>query len=86
MASAFFGMVSGTGPADVATTGVFTIPLMTWAGFTSTFAAAVESSASIGGQLLPPIMGAAAFVMADFLQTPYSQIIRHAVIPAVLFI
>ncbi len=85
LASALFGTVSGTGPANVASTGVFTIPLMKRTGYQPAFAAAVEASASIGGQILPPIMGASAFVMADFLQVSYSTIIRHAIIPALLF-
>jgi TRAP transporter 4TM/12TM fusion protein len=85
LASALFGTVSGTGAANVASTGVFTIPLMKRAGYAPPVAAAIEATASIGGQILPPIMGAAAFVMADFLGVPYGEVVRHAVIPGLLF-
>lgn len=84
-ASAGFATVTGTGPANVATTGVFTIPLMKRAGYSPHFAASVEATASIGGQLLPPVMGAGAFVMAEFLGIPYSQVITHAFVPAILY-
>jgi TRAP transporter 4TM/12TM fusion protein len=84
-ASALFGTVSGTGAANVASTGVFTIPLMKRAGYTPPVSAAIEATASIGGQITPPIMGAAAFVMADFLGVPYGDVVRHAIVPALLF-
>lgn len=85
MASALLGMISGSGVANAATTGVFTIPLMKRVGFSSEFAGAVEALSSTGGQIMPPIMGAAAFIMSDVLGTPYSEIIKAAFIPAVLF-
>jgi TRAP transporter 4TM/12TM fusion protein len=83
--SGLFGMIAGSGAANVASTGVFTIPMMVRQGFSRTWSAAVESAAAIGGQITPPIMGAAAFVMAEFLNVPYSDIVKHAVIPALLF-
>jgi len=85
LASAFFGMISGSGVANAATTGVFTIPLMKRVGFKPYFAGAVEALASTGGQIMPPIMGAAAFIMVDFLGMPYLEIIKAAFIPAMLY-
>jgi TRAP transporter 4TM/12TM fusion protein len=71
--------------ANVVTTGAFTIPLMKRTGYSKTFSGAVEASSSVGGQLLPPVMGAAAFIMAEILSVPYSTIIVHAAIPALLY-
>lgn len=85
LCSAMFGSISGSTAANVATTGVFTIPLMKKNGYSPRFAAATEASASTGGQILPPIMGAAAFVMADVISTSYLNIISAALIPALLF-
>lgn len=84
IASAAFGSVSGSSIANAVTTGTLTIPLMKKAGFKSKIAAAVEVAASTNGQLMPPVMGAAAFIMAEFTDIPYTQIIKHALIPAVL--
>ena len=85
VASGFMGTVSGSAVANVVTTGSFTIPLMKNLGYRPRFAAAVEACASSGGQITPPIMGAAAFVMAEFLEVPYSVIIVAAAIPAFLY-
>lgn len=85
IASGLFGMVSGSAVANVATTGNFTIPMMRRLGYPAPFAAAVEAVASTGGQIAPPIMGAAAFVMAEILGTSYITIMAAAVIPALLF-
>lgn len=85
LCSAMFGSISGSTAANVATTGVFTIPMMKKNGYSPRFAAATEASASTGGQILPPIMGAAAFVMADVISTSYLTIISAALIPALLF-
>jgi len=85
MASALMGTVTGSGAANVATTGVVTIPMMKRAGYRPEFAGAVEAVASTGGQLMPPVMGAAAFVMAAFSGIPYSTIIYYALLPALLF-
>lgn len=83
--SSLFGMVSGAAPANVATTGSVTIPTMKSIGFDKDFAGAVESSASAGGLLMPPIMGAAAFLMVEFTGIPYREIIIAAIVPAVLY-
>lgn len=85
IASGLFGMISGSAVANVATTGNFTIPMMIRLGYPRPFAAAVEAVASTGGQIAPPIMGAAAFVMAEILGVSYVTIIVAAIIPAVLF-
>jgi TRAP transporter 4TM/12TM fusion protein len=85
VASGFMGTVSGSAVANVVTTGSFTIPLMKNLGYRPKFAASVEACASSGGQIMPPIMGAAAFVMAEFLEVPYSSIIVAAAIPAFLY-
>ncbi|MEM7744415.1 MAG: TRAP transporter fused permease subunit [Pseudomonadota bacterium] len=85
VASGFMGTVSGSAVANVVTTGSFTIPLMKRVGYRPKFAAAVEACASSGGQITPPIMGAAAFIMAEFLAVPYTTIIIAAVIPAILY-
>ncbi|TMV08387.1 TRAP transporter fused permease subunit [Arenibacterium halophilum] len=85
IASGLFGMISGSSVANVATTGNFTIPMMIRLGYPRPFAAAVEAVASTGGQIAPPIMGAAAFVMAEIVEVPYSAIIKAALLPAILF-
>lgn len=85
VASGLFGMISGSAAANVATTGAFTIPLMKRLGYKSEFAAAVEASASSGGQIMPPIMGAGAFIMAEMLAVPYSTIMIAAIIPALIY-
>jgi TRAP transporter 4TM/12TM fusion protein len=85
VSSAMFGSISGSPSANVATTGVFTIPLMKEIGYRPAFAGAVEAVASTGGQILPPVMGAIAFVMAEWIQVPYSQIAFAAFVPAVLY-
>ena len=84
-ASALFGSVSGSAVSNVMSTGVMTIPLMKRAGFRKETAGAVEAVASTGGQLMPPIMGAAAFLMAELLQMPYRDIMLAAVLPAILY-
>jgi TRAP transporter 4TM/12TM fusion protein len=78
------GVISGSSIANVVTTGTFTIPLMKRVGYPPEKAGATEVAASTNGQLMPPVMGAAAFVMADFLGLPYAQIIKHAIVPAVV--
>jgi TRAP transporter 4TM/12TM fusion protein len=83
--SAFFGMISGSAVANVASVGTITIPLMKRAGFPAHIAAAVEAVGSTGGQIAPPVMGAAAFLMAEYLQVPYSQVMVAAIIPALLY-
>ncbi len=85
IASGFLGSINGSAVANVVTTGAFTIPLMKKIGYSKEFAGAVESAASVGGQLLPPIMGAAAFIMAEMLSVKYSQIIIWAAVPALLY-
>ncbi|WP_236006275.1 TRAP transporter permease [Paradesulfitobacterium ferrireducens] len=84
-ASAGFGMISGSAVGNVATTGVFTIPLMKKLGYRAEFAGAVEAVASTGGAIMPPIMGTVAFIMADMLSVPYRQVITMAIIPALLY-
>jgi TRAP transporter 4TM/12TM fusion protein len=85
IASGLFGMVSGSAVANVATTGNFTIPMMRRLGYPAPFAAAVEAVASTGGQIAPPIMGAAAFVMAEILGVSYVTVMIAAILPALLF-
>lgn len=85
VASAFQGMVSGSSVANTVGSGSFTIPMMKKAGYKPEFAAATEASASTGGQIMPPIMGAAAFIMATYTETPYSHIMLVAIIPAMLY-
>lgn len=84
-ASSLQGMVSGSSVANTVGSGSFTIPMMKRAKFRPAFAAATEASASTGGQLMPPIMGAAAFIMAQYTNTPYNEIIVIAIIPAILY-
>ncbi len=85
MGSALTGTVSGSAVANTVSTGVITIPLMKKAGFPARFAAGVEASASTGGQIMPPIMGAGAFVMASYTQIPYLTIVAVSVLPALMY-
>jgi TRAP transporter 4TM/12TM fusion protein len=84
-ASGMMGTISGSGVANVVTVGQFTIPLMIKFGYRRAFAAGVEATASMGGQIMPPVMGAVAFIMAETLGVQYSEIVKAAVIPAVLY-
>lgn len=83
--SALFGTITGNAVSNVVSTGIMTIPLMKRAGLSASTASAVEAAASTGGQLLPPVMGAAAFVMADYIQVPYHDVIIAAALPAALY-
>lgn len=85
LASGFLGSINGSAIANVVTTGTFTIPLMKKIGYEKNFAGAVEAAASVGGQILPPIMGAAAFIMAENLAVPYQKIILAGIIPGLLY-
>src|SRR5699024_6171760 len=85
LTSSLTGSLSGSAVANVATTGTFTIPLMKSVGFKSRFAGAVEATASTGGMMMPPIMGAAAFIMAGFLGLPYPVIVLAAIMPTFLY-
>ena len=85
VSSALCGMVSGSSVGNTVTTGSITIPMMKRTGYDKNFAGAVEAAASTGGQIMPPIMGAAAFLMADYLGVPYSDIITRAILPACLY-
>ena len=85
ISSSLFGTVSGSAVANVMVDGPITIPLMKRSGFRPAFAAAVEATASTGGQIMPPVMGAAAFVMAEFLAVSYFQVTLWAIIPAILY-
>ena len=85
ISSGLFGTVNGSAIANAVTTGAFTIPLMTRAGYRPEFAAAVEATASMGGQLIPPVMGAAAFIMAETLGLPYWSVVVSAAIPGILY-
>jgi len=85
ISSALMGTISGSGVANVVTTGQFTIPLMKSFGYRPAFAGGVEATASMGGQLMPPVMGAVAFIMAETLNVPYTAIVHAALIPAILY-
>lgn len=85
VASAMFGSISGSPSGNAATTGVFTIPMMKQIGYSSAFAAAVEAVASTGGMILPPVMGAIAFIMAEWIETTYTQVVIAAALPAILY-
>jgi TRAP transporter 4TM/12TM fusion protein len=85
LSSGFMGMISGSSIANTVTTGAFTIPLMKRTGYRAEFAGGVEASASSGGQILPPIMGAAAFLIVEYTGTPYADVIVAAAVPAVVF-
>lgn len=85
LSSGLMGTVSGSSVANVVGTGSFTIPMMKKLGYHPNFAGAVEAAASTGGQLMPPVMGAAAFLMAEFVGVPYIEVVKAAVIPALLY-
>jgi TRAP transporter 4TM/12TM fusion protein len=85
VASSVFGSINGTAVGNIMSTGIVTIPLMKKAGFRPQFAAAIEAVASNGGQFAPPVMGATAFLIADFLQVDYSEVVLAALVPAVLY-
>ena len=85
ISSALCGMVSGSSVGNTVTTGSVTIPMMKKTGYKPEFAGAVEAAASTGGQIMPPIMGAAAFLMAEYMNIPYAQVAVKAILPAVLY-
>ena len=85
ISSALCGMVSGSSVGNTVTTGSFTIPMMKKTGYKPEFAAAVEAAASTGGQIMPPIMGAAAFLMAEYIDIPYAEVAVKAILPALLY-
>ncbi|SJZ53569.1 TRAP transporter permease [Selenihalanaerobacter shriftii] len=85
VSSGLMGSISGSSVANTVTTGSFTIPLMQNVGYKPRFAAAVEASASTGGQIMPPIMGAAAFIMSEFIGVPYMTIAKAAILPSILY-
>ncbi len=85
IASGFFGSISGSSIANVIGTGTFTIPMMKKCGFEPEYAGAVEAAASTGGQIMPPVMGAAAFLVAEILQVSYFEVVKAAAIPAILY-
>ncbi|MDD7447537.1 MAG: TRAP transporter permease [Clostridiales bacterium] len=85
ISSALCGMVSGSSVGNTVTTGSVTIPMMKRTGYDANFAGAVEAAASTGGQIMPPVMGAAAFLMADYVGVPYSNLIVRAILPAILY-
>ena len=85
VASSLFGSISGSAVGNVVTTGIVTIPLMKRSGYNSREAGAIEAVASTGGQLMPPIMGSAAFIMADIISVPYQSIVKAALVPGILF-
>lgn len=85
LSSALMGTISGSGVANVVASGQFTIPLMKRSGFKAPFAGGVEATSSMGGQIMPPVMGAVAFIMAETLNMPYTEIVKAAIIPALLY-
>ncbi len=85
LSSMAFGTISGSAVGNVVTTGTFTIPLMKRIGYPSHFAGAVEATASTGGQIMPPVMGVTAFLMAELLNIPYAQVALSALLPAILY-
>jgi TRAP transporter 4TM/12TM fusion protein len=85
ISSGFMGMISGSGVANVLTVGSFTIPLMKRFGYSGVFAGAVEATSSMGGQIMPPVMGAVAFIMAETLNIPYLEVCKAAIVPALLY-
>ncbi len=85
ISSGFFGMLSGSPTSNVLTTGTLTIPTMKRCGYPAVYAGAVEACASTGGALMPPVMGTAAFIMANFLNVPYGEVVVAAFLPAILF-
>ena len=84
VSSALNGLISGSSVSNVVSGGIFTIPLMKRAGYGGVKAAAIETASSVNGQIMPPVMGAAAFLMVEYVGIPYSDIIKHAFIPAVI--
>ncbi len=82
--SALMGTISGSGVASVVSTGQFTIPLMKRFGYRAAFAGGVEATASMGGQIMPPVMGAVAFIMGETLGIPYHEVVKAAILPAIL--
>ncbi|MEK9971525.1 MAG: TRAP transporter fused permease subunit, partial [Ferrovibrio sp.] len=84
VASGLTGMISGSSIANVVTTGTFTIPLMKKVGYSATKAGAIECAAGVNGQIMPPVMGAAAFLIAEYVGIPYSDVVKHAFFPALL--
>lgn len=84
VASGLTGLISGSSIANVVTTGTFTIPMMKRVGFSSEKAGAVEVASSVNGQIMPPVMGAAAFLIAEYIDMPYNQLIKHAFLPALI--
>lgn len=85
VSSGLMGTINGSGVANVVTTGQFTIPLMKRFGYSSSFAGGVEATSSMGGQIMPPVMGAVAFIMAETINVPYVEIVKAAIIPAILY-
>lgn len=85
VASAAFGTISGSTVANIMSTGIVTIPLMKKSGFDAKYAAAIEAVASNGGQIAPPVMGATAFIIAEFLEVPYQEVVVAAIVPATLY-
>ncbi len=85
ISSGLMGTINGSGVANVVTTGQFTIPLMKRFGYSPAFAGGVEATASMGGQIMPPVMGAVAFIMAETINVPYLAIVQAAIIPAILY-
>lgn len=85
VSSGLMGTINGSGVANVVTTGQFTIPLMKRFGYSSAFAGGVEATSSMGGQIMPPVMGAVAFIMAETINVPYVDIVKAAIIPAILY-
>jgi len=83
--SALMGTISGSGVANVVSTGQFTIPLMKRFGYRAAFAGGVEATASMGGQIMPPVMGAVAFIMAETIDVPYAAVVQAAIVPAILY-
>ena len=83
VSSALNGVVSGSSVSNVVSGGIFTIPLMKRSGLSGVKAGAIEASSSINGQIMPPVMGAAAFLMVEYVGIPYSEIIKHAALPAI---
>jgi TRAP transporter 4TM/12TM fusion protein len=84
VSSALNGLISGSSVSNVVTGGIFTIPLMTKAGYGGVKAGAIETASSVNGQIMPPVMGAAAFLMVEYVGIPYTEVIRHAFLPAVI--
>lgn len=85
ISSGLMGTINGSGVANVVTTGQFTIPLMKRFGYSPSFAGGVEATSSMGGQIMPPVMGAVAFIMAETLNIPYIEVVKAAIIPAILY-